>query len=181
VTAILLALSALILGWGILSYNLLVRDRNRVLAAWSDIAVQLKRRHDLIPKLVDAVKAYAGYESALMAETTRLRADAERASEPDEKGRIEGELGGRMRQLVALAEAYPDLKADTQYLKLMEQLTEVEQNIQYARRYYNGAVRNLNVRIDSVPDLIVAQALGFRPARFFELESAAEGAPPELS
>ncbi len=177
----LLLLSVAILGWGILSYNLLVRDRNRVLAAWSDIAVQLKRRHDLIPKLVDAVKAYAGYESALITETVRLRGAAEGAEEPAEKERIEGALGGQLRRLIALAESYPDLKANTQYLKLMEQLTEVEQTIQYARRYYNGAVRNLNVRIDSVPDMIIAQALGFRPARFFELESPAEGVPPSLS
>jgi len=180
-TEILLLLCVGVLGWGILIYNLLVRDRNRVLAAWSDIDVQLKRRHDLIPNLVEAVKAYAGYESALMAETARLRSASEGVDEAAEKGRLETALGGRVRELIAVAEGYPDLKANTQYLKLMEDLTEVEDHIQYARRYYNGAVRNLNVRIESVPDLIVARALGFHQASFFELDSAADGVAPVLS
>ncbi|MGD8310476.1 MAG: LemA family protein, partial [Chromatiales bacterium] len=171
------AITAGALIWGVVIYNLLVRDKNRVLAAWSDIDVQLKRRHDLIPKLVDAVKAYASYESGLVEEMTRLRADAARTEDPSEKGRLEGELSGRVRTLVAVAEAYPDLKASGQYLDLLRQLTDVENHIQYARRYYNGAVRNLNVRIESFPDMIVARALRFRPARFFELETATEGGP----
>jgi LemA protein len=179
-----LLLTAISLGavvWGVVIYNLLVRDKNRVLAAWSDIDVQLKRRHDLIPKLVDAVKAYAGYESHLVEEMTRLRTDAERTEDPSEKGRLEGELTGRVRNLVAVAEAYPDLKASGQYLELLRQLTEVENHIQYARRYYNGAVRNLNVRIESFPDMIIAQAFRFRPARFFELETATERGHPGVS
>jgi LemA protein len=167
--------------WGVVIYNLLVRDKNRVLAAWSDIDVQLKRRHDLIPKLVDAVRAYASYESRLVEEMTRLRADAERTEDPSEKGRLEGELSGRVRSLVAVAEAYPELKASAQYLELLRQLTEVENHIQYARRYYNGAVRNLNVRIDSFPDMVVARPLRFRPARFFEVETATEREHPGVS
>jgi LemA protein len=178
-TEILILLSTGAGIWGIVIFNLLVRDNNRVLAAWSDVEVQLKRRHDLIPKLVEAVKAYAGYESALVEQMTRLRTRAEDTDDPEEKERLEGELGGEVHRLVAIAEAYPDLKANTQYLELMEQLTEVENHLQYARRYYNGAVRNLNVRIESFPDLIVAQAFRFRPARLFELESVSEGRPPE--
>jgi len=174
---ILLSIGAAI--WAVVMFNLLVRDKNRVLAAWSDIEVQLKRRHDLIPKLVEAVKAYAGYESGLMEQMTRLRSRAQQAKNPEEKERLESELGGGVRRLVAIAEAYPDLKASGQYLKLMEQLTEVENHLQYARRYYNGAVRNLNVRIESFPDLILARAFRFHPARLFELESPGDAQPSE--
>lgn len=165
--------------WAVVIFNLLVRDRNRVLAAWSDVGVQLKRRHDLVPKLVEAVKAYASYESASFERLTRMRVQAEQTEDPAEKARLEGQLGGDVRQLLAVAEAYPDLKASTQYLNLMQQLTEVENHIQYARRFYNGAVRNLNVRVQSFPDLLVARAFAFRAAGFFELQSVTEREPVE--
>jgi LemA protein len=173
-------LSLALLIWAATIYNLLVRDKNRVLAAWSDISVQLKRRHDLIPKLVEAVRAYAGYEQSLLEEITRLRGDSEQVDAPPEKGRIEASLSQRMRALLAVAEAYPELKADGHYLQLLEQLSEVENHIQFARRYYNGSVRNLNVRIDSFPDLLIARPFRFRAADFFELESATEAQPPEI-
>ncbi|MEJ2529457.1 MAG: LemA family protein [Gammaproteobacteria bacterium] len=166
--------------WAVFSYNRLVRYKNMVLAAWSDISVQLKRRHDLIPKLVDAVQAYSGYERSLLNEVTRLRTDSETADNPTEKADLELGLTGHIKSLIAVAEAYPDLKADSQYLHLLHQLTEVENNIQFARRYYNGAVQLLNVRIDSFPDVLIARTLGFRPADFFELESASEALPPEI-
>ena len=178
---IIWALSALLLVWAVVIYNRLVRDKNRVLAAWSDIDVQLKRRHDLIPKLVDAVNAYAHYEQTTLDEITRLRSDADQTETPAEKGRTENLLSGRMRELIALAEAYPDLKANRQYLELLRQLTEVENHIQYARRYYNGAVRNLNIRIDSFPDLLIARLFRYRPAEFFQLHSATEASPPEVN
>ena len=177
---ILMLVFLLLLIWAVVIYNLLVRDRNHVLAAWSDIDVQLKRRHDLIPKLVDAVNAYAGYEKSTLDEITRLRSDAERIADPAEKARLEQGLTGRVRELVVLAEDYPELKASSQFLQLMQQLTEVENHIQYARRYYNGSVRNLTVRIHSFPDLLVARLLRFRTADFFELESAVEAVPPEI-
>lgn len=176
---IALVLAAVLFVWGVAVFNLLVRDRNRVLAAWSDIDVQLKRRHDLIPKLVDAVDAYASYERRTLDEITRLRTDAERTGAPAEKGALEKGLTGHVRSLLAVAEAYPELKASTQYLDLLRQLSEVENHIQYARRFYNGSVRNLNVRIGSFPDMLVARLFRFVPADYFELESALEADPPE--
>lgn len=179
-TLALLALSVVVFVGAVYLYNRLVRDRNLVQAAWSDIGVQLKRRHDLIPKLVDAVRAYASYESQRLEELTRLRTVAERATAPGDTSGIERELGQGIVQLLAIAEAYPDLKASEQYLTLLHELSDVEDQIQYARRFYNGAVRDYNVRIDSFPDVLLAQAFGFRPAEFFELDSAAEALPPDI-
>jgi LemA protein len=151
------------------------------LAAWSDIDVQLKRRSDLIPKLVDAVQAYSGYERSLLDEVTRLRSDSENRENPAEKSELESELTIKIKGLIAVAEAYPDLKADAQYLHLLQQLTDVENHIQYARRYYNGTVQHLNVRIESFPDMLIAYIFGFKQAEFFELESATEALPPDLT
>jgi len=172
--AIAIALLAAALTWGILIYNRLVGDKNRVLASWSDIDVQLKRRHDLIPKLVEAVKRYAAYESATLEEVVNLRARSQRSDSVAEIGGVEAELGGRVQRLVALAEAYPELEADDAFLTLQKDLTEVENTIQYARRYYNGAVRLLNTRIDSFPDMAVAGLFGFVKADYFELDDAAQ-------
>ena len=172
------ALVAAALFWGILIYNRLVGDKNRVLAAWSDIDVQLKRRHDLIPKLVEAVKRYAAYESATLEEVTELRARSLDSQSVAEIGGVEAELGGRVHRLVALAEAYPELQADDAFLTLQKDLTDVENTIQYARRYYNGAVRILNTRIDSFPDLLVAGPFGFVKADYFELDDASERNTP---
>lgn len=157
--------------WGVVIYNLFVRDRNRVLAAWSDIDVQLKRRHDLIPKLVDAVKQYASYEQATFSTITELRVQAEKTSDVAELAGTESRIGSGLHKLIALAEAYPDLKANASFLDLQQQLTDVEDHIQYARRYYNGAVRNLNTRIDSFPDTLIARLFRFRPAEYFEMET----------
>ena len=151
-------------------YNLLVRDKNRVLAAWSDISVQLKRRHDLIPKLVDAVNVYTRYEQSVLDEITRLRSSADLEESPEKKSRIEEYLTHRVVDIIAVAEQYPDLKASAEFLELMNQLTDVENHIQYARRFYNGAVRNLNIRIDSFPDLLIARFFSFQPAEFFEFD-----------
>ena len=177
---IVITLVMVVLLWGIVIYNRLVRDKNRVLAAWSDIDVQLKRRYDLIPKLVDAVRQYAEYEQATLATLVELRNRSEHTDSVSEKGRLEGSLGGRLKRLLALAENYPDLKANQSFLALQQDLTDVETHIQYARRYYNGAVRNLNVRIDSVPDLVVARLFRFTPRDFFELDTAEERRVPEI-
>jgi LemA protein len=166
--------------WAVYSYNRLVRYKNRVLAAWSDIDVQLKRRFDLIPKLVAAVQAYSGYERSVLDEVTSLRTDSEAHTNPSGKSGSEAELTSRIKGLIALAEAYPDLKADSQYLHLLQQLTEVENNIQFARRYYNGSAQQLNVRVDSFPDMLIARLFGFKRAEFFELDSATEALPPEI-
>lgn len=167
--------------WAVVLYNLLIRDKHRVLAAWSDINVQLKRRHDLLPKLVDTVEAYARYERSTLEAITQLRTNAEQVETPAEKGRLEELISARVRELIAVAESYPDLKASKQFVDLMRQLSEVESHIQFARRYYNGAVRNLNIRIDSFPSLVVARLFRFQPKEFFQLESATEGSPPELA
>ncbi len=156
--------------WLIVIYNKLIRDKNRVLTAWSDIDVQLKRRHDLIPKLVDAVRQYAEYESATMEAVTELRKASELSDDVTEIGQYERALGEKVRSIYALAENYPDLKASDSYLNLQNNLTEVENNIQYARRYYNGCVNNLNVRIDSFPDMVVASLFRFSRAALFDFE-----------
>lgn len=176
ITIILLALGV----WGVVLYNLLVQDRNRVLASWSDISVQLKRRHDLIPKLVDAVKQYAGYEQATLEKVVALRDLSEQARAIAQKAEVESQLGGEVHRLIAVSERYPDLKANTQFLELQRDISAVEDHIQYARRYYNGAVRNLNTRIDSFPDLLIARLFRYTHAEYFQLDDAVEGEPPEL-
>ena len=147
--------------YAIYIYNLLVRDRQRTLAGWSDIEVQLKRRHDLIPKLVAAVEQYAGYERATLARVTALRGEAGRLRPAEGQGAVESDLSASLLSIFALQEAYPALKADRSFLDLQNDISEVEADIQYARRFYNGAVRNLNTRIDSFPDLIVARLFRF--------------------
>ncbi len=182
----LLILALLALGVrAVMLYNLLVRDRNRVLAGWSDISVQLKRRHDLIPKLVEVVKRYAGYERATLEMVVSLRAQSEQASHDQpgassQKSDLESRLGGEVRRLIALAEQYPDLKANGNFLELQREISSIEDHIQYARRYYNGAVRNLNTRIDSFPDLLIARLFGYPYAEYFQLDDVAEGQPGEL-
>ena len=177
--AILISL-AVVLVWGVFVYNRLVGDKNRVLSAWSDIDVQLKRRHDLIPKLVDAVRHFAAYESATLTEVTELRTRSRQSDSVAEIGGVESQLTGRVRHLVALAEDYPALKADDAFLALQKDLTDVENTIQYARRYYNGAVRMLNTRIDSFPDTLVAAMFRFIKAEYFEIDDAAERQSPPL-
>jgi len=167
--------------WAIVAFNLLVRDSQRVKTAWSDIDVQLKRRYDLIPKLVAAVEQYARYEQSTLQTLIALRSQAVQASDVGEKGVLETRIGGGVRSLIALAEAYPELKADQSFLQLQGELTEVENHIQYARRFYNGSVRNLNTRIETFPDLIIARLFNYRPETFFELGDAMEKDPPEIT
>ena len=178
-TITLIVLSALLV-WGVVIYNRLVGDKNRVMSAWSDIDVQLKRRHDLIPKIVEAVKRYAAYESATLTEVIELRNRSRQSDSIAEVGGVESALAGKVRNLVALAEAYPDLKADDAFLTLQKDLTDVENTIQYARRYYNGAVRLLNTRIDSFPDNLVAGLFRFIKADYFELDDATERNSPSM-
>jgi LemA protein len=159
--------------WGIVSFNLLVRDRQRVAQAWSDVGVQLTRRHDLVPKLVEVVKRHAAYESGLLTQVTELRALGMREHSPAVLGRIEDELAAGLRRLLVLVESYPELKASEGFLGLQRELSEIENQIQYSRRYYNGAVNNLNTRIDSIPDAIVARLFAFHPAEYFEADRQA--------
>ena len=164
-----------LVAWGIVIFNLLVRDRHRVAQAWSDVGVQLTRRHDLVPKLVEVVKRHAAYESGLLARVTELRALGMREQSPASLGRIERELAAGLGRLLVLVEAYPELKASEGFLELQRELSEIENQIQYSRRYYNGAVNNLNTRIDSIPDAIVARLFAFRPAEYFDADRHAGG------
>lgn len=168
--------------WAIVDFNALVALRNRAQASWSDIDVQLKRRHDLVGNLVEAVKGYARHESATLEQVTQLRARATATRPDDVRAAREAEsaLGGGIRGLLAIAEGYPDLKADAGYRELQQALVTLEGDLQNARRYYNAVVRDLNTRIQSFPDLFVARAGGFTEREFFELDSATEAQVPKV-
>jgi len=171
-------LAALI--WAIVVFNLLVRDRNRVSQSWSDVDVQLLRRHDLIPRLVEMVKGYAGYERAVLANVAELRAQGASAS-PAARTEVEKTVNTGVTRLVALAEAYPDLKASENFRDLHQKLVDTENQIQFARRYYNGAVNLYNNRIQRFPDLVIAHSFGFKLAEFFDLEEKAAAAAPAVA
>ena len=149
-------------------YNRLVRSRNRVSTAWSDIDVQLQRRHDLIPQLVKAVDAYAKYERATLEAVTELRAEAMRVVDVDARGEAEQALSEGVGRLLAIAESYPDLKANENFLELQAELVQTENYLQFARRYYNGSVRDYNTMTETVPSNVVATLFGFEPREFFQ-------------
>lgn len=169
--AALVALAVLLAATIAFLYNRLVRDRNRVDGAWSDIDVQLQRRHDLVPRLVDAVDRYADYERATIEAITALRAEAMQTNSVEKLGETEKDLSRGMLRLVALAEQYPDLKASENFLALQRELVETEDYLQFARRYYNGAVRELNTRVESVPGNLVAAMFGFDSREYFQKDS----------
>jgi LemA protein len=164
-------------------YNGLVGLRNRAGAAWSDIQVQLKRRHDLVGNLVETVKGYAKHERGTLEQVVEARGRAMGAaggSGPRETGQAENALTSTLRSLFALAESYPDLKANQNFQELQRSLSTIETEIQNARRYYNAVVRDFNTRIQSVPGVFVAGLLGFRERDFFELSDPAEAQPPQV-
>lgn len=177
---VLAAIAAVVIIYLIVVFNRLVRQRNVVREGWSGIDVQLKRRTDLVPNLVETVKAYATHERSLFEEIAARRTASVAAGDVSGKANAERALSGSLSKLMAVAEAYPELKANQNFLELQKQLAEIEDQIQMARRYYNGAVRNLNISIQSFPDVIVARSLGFREEPFFELESRAEAAAPQI-
>lgn len=152
-------------------YNRLIRSRNRVDTAWSDIDVQLQRRHDLIPQLVKAVDQYAKYERATLEAVTGLRAEAMQVADIDARGRAEEELSAGVVRLLALAESYPDLKANESFMGLQQELVETEDYLQFARRYYNGSVRDYNTMTATVPSNIVAGLFKFNERVFFQKTS----------
>jgi len=176
----LLLLIAAAAAFTIWLYNRLVRDRNQVSAAWSDIDVQLKRRHDLIPRLVSTVKAYADFERATLLAVTELRERSEQAPRLADKAALEDALEDRLHRVNVVAEAYPDLKADANFRQLQTELADTENQLQYARRFYNGAVRIYNTRIQSFPHFLLARPLGFSEAEFFEVDEAAERLAPKV-
>ena len=164
--------------YAIFAYNRLVARRNHALEAWSGIDVQLKRRHDLLPKLVDVVKAYSTYEAQTMRGVTAMR--AETGAPGAARARTENAVTGSLRELFAVAEAYPDLKANESYLGLQREISAVEEQIQYARRYFNGTVRELNILVESFPSYLVARTLGFSLMEYFEIELATQRESPDL-
>lgn len=168
--AILIFTAALFV-YGVVLFNKLIRSRNRVDTAWSDIDVQLQRRHDLIPNLVSAVDQYAAYEKATLATVTELRAQARNIENVAARGDLEEELGAGMHKLIALAESYPDLKANENFMKLQGELAETENYLQFARRYYNGSVRDYNTLTEVVPSNFVASLCRFLPREFFQKSS----------
>lgn len=174
------AFSALVLLPAIWIFNRLVRSRHLVRAAWSDIDVQLKRRHDLIPKLVDVVKAYANFEQVVQLQLTRVRAQAQTPDNAVPRSVEENRLTHLVSNLFAIVEAYPDLKASRSFLELQENLSAVEDDIQYARRFYNGAVRQLNVLVEQFPSNLLARLFGFGMADYFEVDLATERQSPDL-
>lgn len=151
-------------------YNRLIAERNQARQGYADIDVQLKRRADLVPQLVEAVKGYAGYEKALLTTVTELRTSALASQGGAARFALEKQLGERLHQLVLLQEAYPQLKADANFRDLSAKLVEVEDHLQYARRFYNGAVKQYVTRLESFPDLLVARLFRFEPLPFFETD-----------
>jgi LemA protein len=171
-----LLIAALLIGV-IWVFNRLVRDRNQVAAAWSDIDVQLQKRHDLIPPLVEIVRGYARHERELLQRVTEERTQSRNTQSVESKGEIERALGNDVSRLIALAEAYPDLKASQNFSQLNAELVNVEDHLQYARRFYNGSVRQFNDRIQVFPHVLVARSFGFREAEFFDAPDAAAATP----
>lgn len=168
---ILLIVIVVLIIWIIAMYNGLIRMKNRVDEAWSDIDVQLKRRHDLIPNLVNTVKGYAAHEKEVFDKVTTARAAAMGAGTAEAKGQAENMLSGALKSLFAVAEAYPDLKANQNFLELQRELTDTEDKIMAARRFYNGNVRDFNTKIQVFPTNIFAGMLNFAKREFFQAEA----------
>ena len=161
-------------------FNGLVRLRMLAHNAYADIDVQLKRRHDLVPTLVSTVQGHAGYEKGTLEAVVAARQKAVTATGPAAAGSAELALSGQVKQLLAIAEAYPDLKAGQSFLSLQNSLVQIEDTLQSARRYYNAVVRDLNTKVAQFPVVLVAEPLGFQAEEFFGLENAAEGAVPQV-
>ena len=179
---IILAVIAVVILWIIGVFNGLVRLRNRVREAWSDIDVQLKRRHDLIPNLVETVKGYAKHESQAFENVTKARAAAISGGSLAERAQKEDMLSGALKSIFAVAEAYPELKANTNFLQLQSELSDTENKIQAARRFYNANVLELNTRVETFPSNIIAGAFAFKKEEFFGLdETPAQREPVKVS
>lgn len=161
-------------------YNRLVRQKNLVSEAWSGMDVQLKRRHDLIPNIVETVKGYASHEKGVLEKVTQLRNQAIGASSVDEKGQTENALSQSIKTLFAVAENYPNLKANENFLSLQKSLSETEDQIQMARRYYNGTVRDYQTLIQTFPVNMMASSFNFTPMQYFQLESDADRQVPNV-
>lgn len=181
ITLIVLIAIALLALWAVADYNGLVTLKNRAKEAWADIDVQLKRRYDLIPNLMETVKGYAAHEKEVFEKVTEARAAAMGAKTLEERAQKENMLSETLKSLFAVAENYPDLKASTNFLELQRELTDTEDKVQAARRFYNTNVRDLNIKIESFPSNIVAGIFGFGKMELFEIANAAEKEAPKVS
>lgn len=175
-----LGLIVVILGYLVYAYNSLVTNKNLVAEGWSGIDVQLRRRADLIPNLIETVKGYAAHEDKLFRDIAELRAKSISGGTVGEQSAIGQAMSGALGKLFAVAEAYPQLKADANFRDLQDKLAGIEDEIQLSRRYYNGAVRNLNTMIQSFPSNFVATSFKFTPAEFFEIGDAAAREVPKV-
>ena len=178
-TVILLVLG-LVFFWLIVTYNSLVKFKNRAQEAWSDIDVQLKRRYNLIPNLVETVKGYAGHEKEIFQRVADARARAMGAQDPKEKGTAENMLSDTLKSLFAVVENYPNLKASQNFLELQRELRDTEDKVQAARRFYNGNVRDLNIKIETFPTTLIASFLKFKKMNLFELVEPEKREAPKV-
>lgn len=177
---ILLAIIAIIAIWLVATYNGLITLKNQTDEAWSDIDVQLKRRYDLIPNLIATVKGYATHEAGTFEKVTAARTAAMAATSPHDKAVAENALSSTLKSIFALSEAYPDLKANTNFLKLQDELSDTENKVQASRRFYNGNVRDFNTKLQVFPTNLVGNMLGFIKREFFEIGNEAERNVPEV-
>ena len=166
--------------WLLGTYNGLITLRNQTQEAWADIDVQLKRRYDLIPNLVNAVKGYAAHESGVFEKVSQARAVAMGAQTPEAKAEANNALAGTLKTLFAVAEAYPELKANENFLQLQNELSDTEDKIQAARRFYNGNVRDFNTKLQVFPTNMIGNALGFKAYGFYEITNAVEKEVPKV-
>ncbi|MGQ9455121.1 MAG: LemA family protein [Armatimonadota bacterium] len=170
---IVLFLAGIILIYSLATYNSLVSLRNRARNAWADIDVQLKRRHDLVPNLVAVVQGYASHEKSLFEDVARLRSVAMNTPSSSQRAQVEGKLTEAIKTIFAIAENYPELKADGNFRQLQSQLAEIEDHIQYARRYYNAVVRDMNTKCEMFPSNLIASLGGFSRLPYFQAEDEA--------
>lgn len=166
------------LGWAMFAFNRLVRLRNQMRTGWADIDVQLTRRHDLVPQLVAAVAGYASHEKTVLEAVATLRGQAMQQTSPTRLGAVESELEQALGRVLALQEAYPQLKANDNFVQLQHDLVAVEDHLQYARRFYNGAVRDYNDAVQRVPDALIAQVFAFAAGEFYQAQVAERAAVP---
>lgn len=177
----ILAVLVLTVLWAFTTFNGLVRRKNVVAEAWSGIEAQLKRRADLIPNLVETVKGYAAHERTTFDELTRLRSQSEVSQDVAQRAQTEQAITAAIGKIMAVAEAYPQLRASENFQSLQKDLADIEDQVQLARRYYNGSVRDLNVMIEQAPSNLIANWFAFKQAAFFQIENAADRAVPKVS
>jgi len=180
VSTIILAAVAVIAFWIIVLYNGLIKFKNRAQEAWADIDVQLKRRYNLIPNLVETVKGYASHEKEIFTKVTEARAKAMGAKDPKQKAQAENMLSDTLKSLFAVSENYPDLKASTNFLELQRELRDTEDKVQASRRFYNGNVRDLNIKLETFPANLIVGILGFKKMDLFELKEPEKREAPQV-